>query len=131
MRIAASLRLGAQAVSPGIREKPLNRHPQRQQSAQSRSRIVTRASRNLPDLASVRRLWYGNEVMPSEPNGEGSGSVPGVIRPPQLSHLEISAKGGRAKSEAKRRASLANLEKAKLVREAIGARPWHGKKSTD
>ena len=39
---------------------------------------MTRASRNLPDLASVRRLWYGNEVMPSEPNGEGSGSVPGV-----------------------------------------------------
>ena len=69
--------------------------------------------------------------MPTEPNGEGSGSVPGVIRPPQLSHLEISAKGGRAKSEAKRRASLANLEKAKLVREAIGARPWQGKKSTD
>jgi hypothetical protein len=65
--------------------------------------------------------------MPTEPNGEGSGSVPGVIRPPQLSHLEISAKGGRAKS----RASLANLEKAKLVQEAIGARPWHGKKSTD
>ena len=50
--------------------------------------------------------------MPSEPNGEGSGSVPGVIRPPQLSHLEISAKGGRAKSEAKRRASLANFGKS-------------------
>jgi hypothetical protein len=67
--------------------------------------------------------------MPSEPSGEFIG--PAVLRPAPMSHAEFSRRGGQAKSDAKRRASLVNLEKAKLVREELGARPWHGKKSTD
>jgi hypothetical protein len=63
-------------------------------------------------------------VMASEPNGEGFIS-PAVLRPVTLSHKEVSRRGGKSKSAAKREASLRNLEKAKAVRESIGARPWH------
>jgi len=67
--------------------------------------------------------------MPTEPSG---GLIaPGVLRPAQLSHAEISAKGGRARTAAKLAASLRNLEKAKAIRNALGARPWHGKKPSD
>jgi hypothetical protein len=45
-------------------------------------------------------------------------SAPGVLRPAQMSHREISAKGGRAKSAGKREAVLRNLEKAKAARKA-------------
>jgi hypothetical protein len=41
-----------------------------------------------------------------------------VLRPPQVSHREISAKGGRVRSAAKREAVLRNLEKAKAARKA-------------
>jgi hypothetical protein len=55
--------------------------------------------------------------MPTEPSG-GFIAVGGVLRTPQLSHREISARGGRAKSAAKREAALRNLEKAKAARAA-------------
>jgi hypothetical protein len=43
-------------------------------------------------------VW--NEVMASE-SSEGFLSVPGVVRsPPQLSHSEVSRRGGQAKSAA-------------------------------
>ena len=61
--------------------------------------------------------------MPSEPSGEFIS--PAVARPAPMSHAEVSRRGGQAKSEAKRRASLVNLGKAKLVRDKLGARPWH------
>ena len=54
--------------------------------------------------------------MPTE--SSGGFIAPGVLRPVQLTHAEVSRKGGQARSEAKRRASLANLEKAKARREA-------------
>ena len=68
--------------------------------------------------------------MASEPTGEFI-SPAVVLRPAPMSHAEVSRRGGQAMSEAKRRASLANLQKAKLVRTALGSKPWHGKKSTD
>jgi hypothetical protein len=50
---------------------------------------------------------------------------PAVLRPAPVTHAEVSRKGGQARSEAKRRASLANLERAKARREELGSRPWH------
>jgi hypothetical protein len=67
--------------------------------------------------------------MPSEPSG--GFIAPGVLRPAQLSHAEISRRGGKSKSAAKLTASLRNLEKAKAIRNALGARPWHRKKPSD
>jgi hypothetical protein len=67
--------------------------------------------------------------MPSEPSGEFIN--PAVLRPAPMSHAEVSRRGGQAKSEAKRRASLVNLAKAKARREALGSRPWHSKKPSD
>jgi hypothetical protein len=63
--------------------------------------------------------------MPSEPRGGEFVAVPGVVRPPELSHHEISAKGGRARTAAKLEAARRNLAKAKLVRDQLGAWPWH------
>jgi hypothetical protein len=54
----------------------------------------------------------------SEPSGGGFISALGVLRAPQLSHAEISARGGRAKTPAKLQAALRNLEKAKAARAA-------------
>jgi hypothetical protein len=42
--------------------------------------------------------------------------------PVQISHAEVSAKGGRARTAAKREAVLRNLEKAKAAREARRAK---------
>jgi hypothetical protein len=53
--------------------------------------------------------------MPTELNG---GFIPAILRPQPVSHREVSAKGGRAKSPAKREAVLRNLEKAKAARAA-------------
>ena len=66
--------------------------------------------------------------MASEPSGEFI-SPAVVLRPAPMSHAEVSRRGGQAKSEAKRRASLANWQKAKLVRDKLGAKPWHKEKS--
>jgi len=61
------------------------------------------------------------EFMP-ESASEPSGFVAGVWRPPQMSHREFSARGGKARSEAKRQAVLRNLEKAKAARRARRAK---------
>jgi hypothetical protein len=45
-------------------------------------------------------------------------AVAGVRQPPQISHREISVRGGRAKTPAKLQAALRNLEKAKAARAA-------------
>jgi hypothetical protein len=74
------------------------------------------------------RFGY-EEIMASEQSGRIV--APDVLQPPQLSHAEMSAKGGRARSPAKIAASLRNLEKAKAIRDALGARPWHKKKPSD
>jgi hypothetical protein len=56
--------------------------------------------------------------MPSEPEPSGTFIAPGVLRPPQVSHQEVSAKGGKAKTPAKLQASMRNLERAREAREA-------------
>jgi hypothetical protein len=65
-----------------------------------------------------------------EPSG-GFIAAAGVVRPPQPTHAEISSKGGRARTAAKIAASRRNLEKAKSIRDALGARPWHRKKKSN
>jgi hypothetical protein len=52
------------------------------------------------------------------PSGGGFISVPGVLRPPQPTHADISRRGGLAKSALKREASLRNLERAKAAKAA-------------
>jgi hypothetical protein len=56
--------------------------------------------------------------MPNPPEPSGGYLVAGVLRPQKLTHAEVSAKGGRARSRAKREAVLHNLEKAKEARAA-------------
>jgi hypothetical protein len=56
--------------------------------------------------------------MPTDPSGGGFISVPGVLHPKPMLHAEVSRRGGRAKTAAKREACLRNLERAKAAREA-------------
>jgi hypothetical protein len=58
----------------------------------------------------------GTDVMSNAPEPSGFSAAGGVLRPPQLTHREISARGGRAKSAAKITAVLRNLERAKAER---------------
>jgi hypothetical protein len=56
--------------------------------------------------------------MPTAPEPSGVIAAGGVLRPPQVSHREVSARGGRARTAAKIEAVLRNLEKAKAARAA-------------
>jgi hypothetical protein len=64
-----------------------------------------------------------SDVMPTAPEPSGGFiAATGVLRPPQMSHREISAKGGRAKTAAKLEAVMRNLERAKAARAARRAK---------
>ena len=67
--------------------------------------------------------------MPSEPS-EGI-IAPGALRPAPVTHREFSRQGRKSSHPRKTRGIAAQLEKAKVVRNTLGARPWHGKKPTD